>query len=430
MERNSRRSAHWIILILICFGGLLQGCAEVGGSEEHPVPAQTYAQLPPLVRSFGPDQQFHEIASATLAAELRRQLGSQPIDTLALSGGGAAGAFGAGALVGLGESGHRPRFAVVTGVSAGALVAPYAFLGPRWDPQLIDAYTSGSAEHVLRWRGLGLIFGSSLYSGEPLEQLIERYVSDALVLAIAHEAAGGRLLLVATTNVDTGEPVVWNLGSIARYGGPQAKSLLREVLVASASVPGLFPPVSIRVKEDGSAHVEAHVDGAVTVPFFVGPILALPPTRAAGRSAGSIYVLVDGPLGEAPQATRRLRAQAILTRSVDAGLHLLMRTTLELTAVSAQLRGLHLQYSAMPVAYPYDDAFDFRRSTVQPMFRYGYDCARAQRLWTALRPGADEQHPGHGATTQAIPCPADDAFIERLAGAMTMERFAAVSAAR
>jgi len=145
------------------------------------------------------------------------------------------------ALVGLARSDRRPQFSVVTGVSAGALLAPCAFLGPEWDGQLIDAYTSGRAEHLLQPRGLGAIFGSSAYRGSPLKHLVDHYLSDALIQAVAHEAASGRLLLVATTNVDTGETVVWDLGAIAMNGGSSAKALFRDVLVASARVPGMFP---------------------------------------------------------------------------------------------------------------------------------------------------------------------------------------------
>jgi len=109
----------------------------------------------------------------------------------------------------------RPQFSVVTGVSAGALIAPYAFLGPDWDDQLAEVYTSGRAEHLLQSRGLGVLFGSSVYSGTPLKQLVDRYATDALIEAVAREASTGRLLLVATTDVSTGETVILDLGSIA-----------------------------------------------------------------------------------------------------------------------------------------------------------------------------------------------------------------------
>jgi len=127
-----------------------------------------------------------------VAERLRTLHAQEPLNILALSGGGAAGAFGAGALAGLTRSGARPEFRVVTGVSVGALIAPYAFLGSTWDARLTDAFTSDAGRHLLQPRGLGVIFGSSLYSGAPLKHLIDAYVSDTMVgvgqgLALAFE---------------------------------------------------------------------------------------------------------------------------------------------------------------------------------------------------------------------------------------------------
>jgi len=306
---------------------------------------------------------------------------------------------------------------VVTGVSAGALIAPYAFLGPAWDHQLTEIYTSGTGQHVLQSRGLGAIFGSSMYSGTPLKELVDRYATDALIEAIALEASKGRLLLVATTDVNTGEPVVWDLGAIAMHGGSSARTLFRDVLVASASVPGLFPPVIIRVPEDDAQRSETHVDGGVTLPFFIVPSPVDITGESIDRSRGAkLYVLIDGQLGEQPRATR-LRAANIMSRSVAAGLNRMLRTTLELTAATAEQRGIALDYSAIPASYPYHGALDFSAATVRPLFQYAYECARSGRLWTAFQPGAGSAataHAGLGGTASS--CPADDAFIARFAG--------------
>jgi predicted acylesterase/phospholipase RssA len=368
------------------------------------------------IRTLGADHRFSQLSSATAADRLRALHSREPFNILALSGGGSAGAFGAGAVAGLTRSGARPDFAVVTGVSAGALVAPYAFLGPTWDDRLLDAFTGGAGDHLLQSRGLGVVFGSSLYRGAPLKHLVDSYLSDAMIQAVAHEADKGRLLLVATTDVATGEPVVWDLGSIARNGGSSARTLFCDVLVASASVPGMFPPVIIRVQEYGVQHDEAHVDGAATMPFFVPPAFVRTPTEtldAARRTA--VYVIIDGPLGEAARATR-LTARAILWRSIHAGLDHLLLTTLELTAAIAQLQGATLQYSALPSTYPHPNPFDFRADTMRPLFRYAEECAQAGRLWTAF--GRTDQDSGtvrSMAETHKVPCPADDAFIRYFA---------------
>lgn len=296
------------------------------------------------------------------------------------------------------------------------MIAPYAFLGPDWDDELVEVYTSGRAEHLLKSRGLAALFGSSIYSGTPLKQLVDRYATDALIQAVAREASTGRLLLVATTDVSTGEPVIWDLGSIAMNGGAGARALFRDVLVASASVPGLFPPVVIRVQEQQARYEEVHVDGTITVPFFV-PLGFVEPARDTNDPphGTAVYVIVDGRLNEQPVPIR-LRTRSILSRSVSAGLNHMLRTTLELTATDAELRGAQFQFAAIPVAYPQLGSFDFRTSNMRSLFQYGYKCAQAGRLWisspSVARDGAKRDD---GGTGRSVECPADDAFIGRLA---------------
>jgi predicted acylesterase/phospholipase RssA len=389
----------------------LQGCAHTAIRQ----PTSSQGDAPNAIRTLGPDQRFLTLPSESIARRIRAQRAGQPVNILALSGGGADGAFGAGALVGLTRSASRPQFSVVTGVSTGALIAPYAFLGSDWDDQLAEVYTSGRAEHLLHSRGLGALFGSSVYSGTPLKQLVDRYATDALVQAVAREASTGRLLLVATTDVSTGEPVIWDLGSIAMNGGAEARTLFRDVLVASASVPGLFPPVVIRVQEQQALYEEVHVDGTIALPFFV-PFAFLEPTRnSSDPSQGTtVYVIVDGRLSEQPTPIR-MRARPILYRSVSAGLNHMLRTTLELTATDAQLEGAQFEFAAIPVAYPHLNSFDFRTPTMRSLFQYGYKCAQAGRLWTSSRDVEREVVNRDGTGTGQNRCPADDEFISRLA---------------
>jgi predicted acylesterase/phospholipase RssA len=407
-----------ILLINLVWLLALQGCVGLAVVEPRSssVAWQPPADLPMTIRTLDADHRFSQLLSTTVAEQLRALHPGEPVNILALSSGGAAGAFGAGALAGLTRSGSRPDFAVVTGISVGALVAPYAFLGPAWDARLLDAFTNGAGKKLLKLRGLGAIFGSSVYRGAPLKDLVDASVSDAMIQAIAREVDKGRLLLVATTDVATGEPVVWDLGSIARNGGPSARTLFCDVLVASASVPGLFPPVMIRVHENGVPHDEAHVDGATTMPFFVPPAFALTPPGALGTTHHTaVYVIIDGPLDETPRATR-LTTPAILSRSIQAGLKHMLLTTLELTAATAQLQGATLQYSAVPAAYPRVDAFHFRADTMRPLFQYAYECAQQGRLWTAFGRAADGSGTVRSMTeTQRVPCPADDALIGYIA---------------
>src|ERR1700733_2763387 len=398
------------VIVLICLVCLfaLQGCARLIVSESKAPVWLPAGDSSMTIRTLGPDHRFSQLSSTAVAERLRALHGGEPLTILALSGGGARSAFGAGAVAGLTLSGSRPDFAVVTGVSGGALVAPYTFLGPAWDTRLLDAFAGGAEKNFLQSRGLGAVFGSSLYRGTPLKQLIDAHVSDAMIQAVAREANNGRLLLVATTDVATGQPVVWDLGSIAQNGGPSARTLFRDVLLASASVPGMFPPVIIRIDEGGRAHDQAHVDGAASLPFFVpSAFLQTTPGALDAHHAG-VFVIIDGTLIDAGRTTR-LTARAILSRSIRVGLNHLMLTRKELTAATAQLDGADLRYSSLPARYPLPDSFDFRAKTRRPLVRYAYECAQAGRLWTAF-PRSDEANAElHGIVqTPVVPCPADD----------------------
>jgi predicted acylesterase/phospholipase RssA len=397
-----------LVFCLVCLA-LLQGCAGLAVSDAHSsVDGGQGAELPMTFRTLGADHRFSELSSTAAAEHLRTLRGGESLSILALSGGGAGGAFGAGAVAGLTRYGTRPAFDVVTGVSAGALIAPYAFLGPAWDAQLLEAFTGEAGDNLLQSRGIAVIFGSSVYSGKPLRHLIDGYVTDAMIQAVAREADKGRLLLVATTDVASGEPVVWDLGAIAKNGGRSARALFRDVLLASASVPGMFPPVMIRVDEQGPAQIQAHVDGAATLPFFVPPAFLPTTPGMLGAPRTAVFVIVDGTLSDAGRTTR-LTARAILTRSIRVGLNHLMLTRMELTAATARLDGADLRYSSLPTRYPLPDSFDFRAKVRRPLVRYAYECAQAGRLWTAF-PRSDDtglESPGI-ARTPVVPCPADD----------------------
>jgi predicted acylesterase/phospholipase RssA len=202
------------------------------------------------------------------------RVGGRPVvEILALSGGGNEGAFGAGLLAGWTARGNRPQFEVVTGVSAGAIIAPFAYLGPRYDGQLKKIWTEYRTSELVTAQILpGLLGGPALADTAPLEQLINTYVDKRMLREIAAEYRKGRMLLVGTTNLDAQRPVVWNMGEIAASRHPQAAALFRKVLLASAAIPGAFPPVNITVEADGKRYDEMHVDGATTREVFVLPV--------------------------------------------------------------------------------------------------------------------------------------------------------------
>ncbi len=197
----------------------------------------------------------------------------QPVSNLlAVSGGGENGAFGAGLLNGWSETGTRPVFDLVTGVSTGALTAPFAYLGPEYDPQLRAVYTDITLSDVAISRGLiSGAFADALADTAPLLATITKYLDDKMLAGITAAYDSGRLLLIGTTNLDAQKPVVWNIGALATSGPPRAAELIRKVLLASAAIPGAFPPVMIDVTVDGEPHQEMHVDGGAFAQAFLYP---------------------------------------------------------------------------------------------------------------------------------------------------------------
>jgi predicted acylesterase/phospholipase RssA len=404
--------------LLALFGTvlLLAGCASLG--PQLPMSAMDETPSEELsfgVRTLGADGEFRLVSSRELARRLQSRLGDRPLSILALSSGGADGAFGAGVLAGVARGRARPQFTVVTGVSAGALVAPFAFLGPSWDAEMTRIFTTGVTDRLFRRDALGALFGSSVCSGEPLRRLIERYADSAMVAAIAAEAAKGRLLLVATTDLSSGEPVIWDLGSIALHGGKNATPLIQRVLLASASVPGMLPPVVVTFRSRGKIRAETHVDGGVTLPFFIAPAPAdLPRSALAGAQPTVVRVIIDGPLRNLARPTHA-NALSVLRRSLSAGLSHETRTQLESTVDALRARGIAFDYAAIPASYPLHGSFDFSSEAQRSLFEYAENCAAAGRVWIGV-PAQSGAGVSALLPTAASPvCPGDDAFFEHLA---------------
>jgi hypothetical protein len=212
---------------------------------------------------------------------------------LAVSGGGEDGAFGAGLLCGWSTTGARPTFNLVTGVSTGALTAPFAFLGPAYDVALREVYTDVTLADIAESRGLlrGML-NDALADTAPLLRTIGRHLDQAMLQALAVAYGEGRLLLVGTTNLDVQKPVVWNIGAIAASGHADGLELIRRILLASAAIPGAFPPVMIDVTVDGERRQEMHVDGGAFAQAFLYP-QAVGQLRQARRRRGERVRPVD-----------------------------------------------------------------------------------------------------------------------------------------
>jgi predicted acylesterase/phospholipase RssA len=286
--------------------------------------------------------------------------------------------------------GDRPVFQVVTGVSVGALLAPFAFLGPEWDSEILAGFSDGHIPKLLRLGGPAVLFRPSLYAGAPLRTFVDRIVTQQLVDAVAKEAARGRLLLIATTDLDKQETVLWDLGAVAAVGGEAARALFRDVLVASASIPGVFPPVLIRVSDGERQYDEMHVDGGTTAPFVVAPeISQLAAYHALDLHGGRVYVLVNGALSAGP-ITTTASSFAVISRGFAASSMHGVRRAIELAAEFARRNRMDLQFSYIPTTYPYRGPLDFEREDLRQLFEFGASCAESGELWTGLQAAVHE----------------------------------------
>src|SRR5262245_51109883 len=272
LRRASSVSSAMVLLTAISVLLFVSACGPLVRANAVPVTEEEQATIPgmPGVRYWedGDPAEFVKAAQANLDRE-KAYLASTgqngplpPVSFLAISGGGENGAFGAGLLVGWTAAGTRPSFKVVTGISTGALTAPFAFLGPAYDDKLKAVYTTLSAKDVLENRGIyGALFQDAVADDAPLRRTVAKYVDWAMLDAIAAEYKKGRILLIGTTNLDARRPVIWDIGKIAESRQPAALMLVQDILVASAAIPGAFPPMMIDVEVNGKHYQEMHVDG-------------------------------------------------------------------------------------------------------------------------------------------------------------------------
>ena len=322
---------------------------------------------------------------------------------LALSGGGGNGAYGAGLLNGWTQSGQRPTFTTVSGVSTGALIAPFAFLGPSYDATVRDIYTGGEAETLVAAPDLGrAAFGSSLFGGKGLLDLVSRYVDADIVAAIAREHQAGRRLYVVTTNIDSKRGVVWNIGAIAASGRPDSIDLIRKVLAASASVPLAFAPQLIDVTADGHEFQEMHADGNVTTAVFTLPLKYLAAQKRTRLTGGSIYV--------------------VMNTVIEPEFSLVQRSTLPIVTASINTLTTQKAEEDLAAAYAYARAnkVDFNLTSIDPAIDQSglqsFDTAYMRRLYEV---GFETAKSGAFWRKSPIPAlgPADPAPVPHVAAA-------------
>jgi predicted acylesterase/phospholipase RssA len=287
---------------------------------------------------------------------------------LALSSGGADGAFGAGLMVGLSAAGKRPDYALVTGVSSGALMAPFIFAGAKYDEQLRGAYTTINSGDVFEVNRTP----ESFLDTWPLKDLIAKRVTPELLADVAAEHAKGRRLFVITTNLDSERPVGWNMGAIASAGGQQALKLFREVLLAAGSIPGAFPPVLIEVEANGRRFQEMHADGGMFAQFYVAPDSLLAATSAYRLPTSALYVVVNVQLASDFQLVER-SLMPIILRGVSAIVKTLTRVMIHRTYSVARRSGVDFYLATVPESFqtPAQGAFD--TEYMKALFNAGFE---------------------------------------------------------
>jgi predicted acylesterase/phospholipase RssA len=313
------------------------------------------------------------------------------VAALVLSGGGSNGAFGAGYLVGWSETGTRPTFKLVTGVSTGALIAPFAFLGAEFDSQLEVIVTQIKTKDIYKLRSpFKMLKRDSLAVTDPLKDLIEIAVDDTLLAAIATEHRRGRRLFVGTTNLDAQRLVVWNMGAIAASGHPQAARLFREVLLASASIPVAFPPVYIEVEVDGVPYDEMHVDGGVIAEFFLwGATMdvskAIDALELQQRRQTAIYIIRNSQIDPEPKQVPR-DLVPIATRSMNTLLKAVSMGDLFRLWSLCERDGVDFNYIGIPAEHPEADTSSFDPAEMERLFALGRHIATGDNPWRKQPP--------------------------------------------
>jgi predicted acylesterase/phospholipase RssA len=318
-------------------------------------------------------------SGAQPVSELRRRISN----LLAISGGAEDGAFGAGLLVGWSEAGSRPNFDLVTGVSSGALTAPFAFLGRERDGQLREIFTKYGRKDIFAYNVPSLLEGSALVDDSPLAKLIAKYVDLQFLQEIARERTKGRILLIGTTNLDAQRPVLWDMGRIAMSENPEALALFRKVLLASATLPGVFPPVRIKVRSGGQDYDELHVDGGLTRQVFITSVFS---SRVQSRPR--LYVIRNGRINPEWQAVNEnlfsITQRSLSTLIKNQGIGDLYR----IYSIAKQ-DGIDFNLASIPADFSESTGQPFDLTYMNSLFERGYVMGSQHQPWAKAPPGLD-----------------------------------------
>jgi len=381
---------------------LLPGCASIERGTAVPTGHAGQASVLGVPNErFYPLEGVQPLEAEFIAAvgRQRRTLGlasdapTPEIKLLAVSGGAEDGAFGAGLLCGWSEQGSRPTFGSVTGISTGALTAPFAYLGSSYDPQLRAVYTQISQENVLEKRFItAALFEDALADNAPLFKTISHYLTDEMLAAIAKGYDEGRLLLIGTTNLDAQQPVIWNIGAIAKGGHPKAPETIRRILLASTAAPVAFPPTMFDVTVNGQPYQEMHVDGGAMAQFFL-----YPPSHAAGLSpreqrqrGGQIgpvtaYIIRNGRLDPEWAAVER-RTLSIAGRAISTMITVSGYNDVVKMYASTQHDKIGFNLAYIGSDFTKESSKPFDQEYMRALFDYGYQRAKRGYDWAHKLP--------------------------------------------
>ena len=312
---------------------------------------------------------------------------SHATNILLLSGGGDYGAFGAGFLQGWSDSGTRPEFKLVTGISTGALMATFAFLGPDYDRIIKQAYTTTNASNIYFLRWISFLWSDSFTNTAPFVRLIERYITQDILNKVALAHRQGRRLFIGTTNLDADRLVVWNMGVIANSDHPESLNLFRQVILASSSIPAVFPPVFIKVDVEGTSYDEMHVDGGVKAQLFllaatmdlsefsekVGSVKKSTPRR-------SIYIIRNGEIEPEPKQVQRNLVR-ITKRSFSSLIKAQAMSDLERVYNISKEYNLDFNLVAIPADFKPSGSIGFSGNEMNRLFKLGHEQGLKKEVW-------------------------------------------------
>ena len=395
---SSSFAIRWLSWMVLIASWSASGCAI---NRRH-VPLE----LPPharLIEEHGSPEVAPRVQQAKSDVRTVSATNHKPSNVLVLSGGGANGAYTAGVLNGWTAAGDRPEFDVVTGISTGALIAPFAFLGSEFDDLLKRNYTQSRDRDIFTRRWLpALVYADSLADSAPLRNRIASEITPTFLTRIAKAHRDGRRLYVGTTDLDTKHLVVWDMGAIADGDDPTKLELFREVLLASASVPGLLPPVEIDINVEGRRHAELHVDGGVAASLFLQPAMlgmsVSDADEAKVRDDLDVYVIVAGQL-RLPRRRVQRKLSAVIEESVGGVLQSQLDGDLLKIYLLSRWAGAKFALTAVPRDLAEEASplvFDPR--TMQKLFDVGYHDAQTKAGWhnAPLSVSQDEQVPPRG----------------------------------